>query len=202
MCGLSFQDIVLSRYAVKRFDGRKIPESLLHELLDLVRFAPSGLNLQPWKVKVIADERTRELLAPASFDQPQVTTCSHLLVFCANTDLEGQVERVAESMRKAGVPEARVNEYRSFAGSFVRGLTGEGRRIWAQHNVFLALANAVHGAKALGFDSCPMGGFDPSAYSRILKLPGHLIPTMLCAIGYAADTPPPKIRLPMEEILL
>ncbi|MDD1666434.1 MAG: nitroreductase family protein, partial [Methanomicrobiales archaeon] len=66
--------------------------------------------------------------------------------------------------------------------------------------VFLALGNALNGAKSLGLDSCPMGGFDPKEYARILGLPPHLVPTMLCPVGYAADTPEPKIRFPVEEI--
>jgi nitroreductase len=45
-----------------------------------------------------------------------------------------------------------------------------------------------------------MGGFDPKEYSRILDLPPNLVPTMLCPVGYAADTPMPKMRFPKEEI--
>jgi nitroreductase len=45
-----------------------------------------------------------------------------------------------------------------------------------------------------------MGGFDPKEYSRILGLPPHLVPTMLCPVGYAADKPEPKFRFPVGEI--
>jgi nitroreductase len=46
-----------------------------------------------------------------------------------------------------------------------------------------------------------MGGFDPKAYSKILRIPAHLTPVMLCPIGYAADKPGPKIRFPLSEIV-
>jgi len=39
---------------------------------------------------------------------------------------------------------------------------------WAQQQAFLALGNAVNGAKALGFDSCPITGFNPGECGRIL----------------------------------
>jgi len=45
-----FKDIVMQRYAVKKFDGKKVSEDLISELLELVRFAPSAINLQPWKI--------------------------------------------------------------------------------------------------------------------------------------------------------
>jgi nitroreductase / dihydropteridine reductase len=46
-----------------------------------------------------------------------------------------------------------------------------------------------------------MGGFDPVAYSRILKIPEHLTPVMLCPIGHAADTPNPKIRFARDDLV-
>jgi nitroreductase len=45
-----------------------------------------------------------------------------------------------------------------------------------------------------------MAGFDPNAYSQILNLPDHLVPTLLCPLGYAADTPIPKVRLSKEDV--
>ncbi len=81
----------MKRYATKKFDGRKIPEDLVDDLLELVRYAPSALNLQPWKIKVVTDGKVKEQLKPAAFDQEQITTCSHLLVFCVK---RGKVPRV------------------------------------------------------------------------------------------------------------
>ena len=59
---MDFGKIVMSRYATKKFDGRKIPETKVNELLEMVRFAPSALNLQPWKIKVVTDQKVKERL--------------------------------------------------------------------------------------------------------------------------------------------
>jgi nitroreductase len=48
----------------------------------MIRFAPSALNLQPWKINVVTDQKVKEELNPAAFNQEQVTICSHLFVFC------------------------------------------------------------------------------------------------------------------------
>ncbi|MDO8873013.1 MAG: nitroreductase family protein [Methanoregula sp.] len=66
---MEFSKIVMSRYATKKFDGKKIPETKVNELLELVRFAPSALNLQPWKIKIVTDQKIKEMLKPAAFNQ-------------------------------------------------------------------------------------------------------------------------------------
>jgi nitroreductase/dihydropteridine reductase len=200
MCGLTFRDIVTQRYAVQKFDGRTIPEEKMEELYEMIRYTPSGLNFQPWKIKIIRDATTKQKLRPASWDQEQITTCSHLLVFCANLHMKEQMERVAQVMKDAGIPQDAIDQFTHFAKDFLVHVATDKLKVWAQHNVFLALATALYGAASLGIDACPMGGFDPDAYAKILDLPPHLVPTMLCTLGYAADAPGPKVRLPREEI--
>ncbi|MEN6444122.1 MAG: NAD(P)H-dependent oxidoreductase [Methanoregula sp.] len=198
---MEFSDCVMQRYATKKFDGRAIPENRINQLIDLVRYAPSALNLQPWKIKVITDQNLKDQLSPASRDQTQVTTCSHLLVFCADTDYDDLILRLEALMKKNGIPGEIVTFVIGMAQEFVGMMTPEQLAAWSQAQTYLALGNALNGAKALGFDSCPMGGFDPKEYSRILKIPSHLVPVMLCPVGYAADKPGPKIRFPKEEIV-
>ena len=197
---MEFKDIVMKRCATKKFDGKKIPEAKINELIELIRFAPSAINLQPWRIKVITDQKIKEQLFPATFNQEQTTTCSHLLVFCANTDVDGLIKKVDQTLKEGRVPDEMRNMVIGRAKEMNGRMSPEQRLGWAQRQVFLALGNALNGAKALGFDSCPMTGFDPQEYSRILKLPPHLVPTALCPLGYAADKPMPKLRFPKEDI--
>ena len=197
---MEFKDIVMKRYATKRFDERTIPEEKINQLLEIIRHAPSAVNLQPWKIKVIADRKLREELFTATFSQGQVKSCSHLLVFCADTNVEALIEKLGRIQKDAGVPDEMRNSTIGIAKVMLGKMSPEKRIEWAKCQVHLSLANAVNGAKSLGFDSCPMTGFDPAEYSRILKLPGHLIPTILCALGYAADKPMVKVRFPKEDI--
>jgi nitroreductase len=197
---MEFKDIVMKRYAVKKFDGRKVPEPKMKELYELIRFAPSALNIQPWKIKVVTDQKVKEQLKPATFDQEQITSCSHLLVFCANSDFKDLVGRLERLMKQAKMPEEDLKMVMGMAREYFLANPPEIQLAMAQHHVYLALGNAVNGAKSLGLDSCPMGGFDPAQYSRILGLPPHLVPTMLCPVGYAADKPEPKFRFPVGDI--
>ncbi len=198
---MEFRDIVMSRYATKKFDGKKVPEEKIKALIELAMFAPSALNLQPWKIKVVTDKGIRQELFPATYNQEQILTCSHLLVFCANPDFTALIKKVDNLMKKYGTPDDIRKMVTDLAHLFTDPMTAEQKLCWAQSQVFLALGNAVNGAKALGFDSCPMGGFDPAEYTRILKIPPPLVPTMLCPVGYAADEPMPKVRFPVNEIV-
>ena len=198
---MDFTDIVMQRYATKKFDGRKIPEDKIDKLLELVRFAPSALNVQPWKIKVVTDQQVKEQLKPAAFNQEQISTCSHLLVFCADPDYESLIRRLGDLLKNNQIPVDVQTKILDMARYFTENMTPEHRLSWSQAQTYLALGNALNGAKALGFDSCPMGGFNPAEFIRILKIPTPLVPVMLCPLGYAADTPMPKIRFPKEDIL-
>lgn len=199
---MDFKECVEQRYATKRFDGRPIPDAAVRELLELVRLAPSALNLQPWRIRVVSDPAQKEALKPAAFGQEQIMTCSHLLVFCADPDYGGLIRRLDALLKENGVPEETRSAIVEMAARFADAMTPEQRLAWSQAQTYLALSNALHGAKSLGFDSCPMTGFDPAAFSRLLAIPDPLVPVILCPVGYAADSPGPKIRLPLEDILV
>lgn len=198
---MDFPQIVMSRYATKKFDGKKIPEKKVDELLELVRFAPSAINLQPWKIRIVTDQKVKEQLKPAAFNQEQITTCSHLLVFCADPDYDSLIKRLGALLKKSGAPEEMQKMVIGMAVNFTTPMSPEQKLAWSQAQTYLALGNALNGAKALGFDSCPMGGFDPKEFSRILKIPLPLVPVMLCPIGYAADKPMQKVRFAKEDIV-
>jgi len=197
---MEFKDIVMQRYAVKLFDGRMIDEQTLFVLLDIIRYSPSAFNLQPWKIKIVSASKIKKNLLPYTNNQPQVTTCSHLLVFCANTELEPLVDKAVEGLVKSGLSPETVSQYAAMIKAYIGSMTPEQRMAFAREQIHIALANAVNGAKSLGLDSCPMGGFDPAGYAEALFLPEEYVPVVLCAVGFAADKAPAKWRLPREEI--
>lgn len=199
---MNFEEIVTNRYAAKKFDSRKLPEEKVGRLLELIRLAPSSFNLQPWKIKVVTDEETKKKLFAASWHQRQITTCSHLLVFCADTDFESLISQLEKELKKAGRPEEKTRAYLNMIKEFANSLTPQEKLSWAQKQVYLALGNALNGAKALSFDSCPMEGFEQKQYSQILGLAAHLVPTVVCPIGYATDKPGKKLRFPNEFIVI
>lgn len=195
---MEFKDVVTKRYASRAFTDQKVPEETINELLDLIRFAPSALNLQPWRIKVVRDQKTRDELGPAVFNQMQAVNCSHLLVFCTDTDIDNVITKADQSMESAGFPDDQRVQMTGMATSLKANFTPA----WLQQQIYFALGNAVNGAKSLGLDTCPMTGFDPDKVAQILGLPKHIVPTAVCPVGYGADSPPPKARLSRKDILI
>jgi len=200
MMRMEFKNILEERFATKKFDGKKIDQDKIEQIMEMIRLSPSALNLQPWKIKIIADEDLKEKLSPASMDQPQIKSCSHLLVFCANSNLKGNADKLINDLKASGIPEKNIQFLESVLNNFLRMLPGKAGIHEAQHNVFIPAITAIYAAKSLGIDSCPMQGFNPAAYSEILELPDTLVPTIIVPLGYAADKPMPKVRFPKEEI--
>lgn len=192
----------MQRYAAQRFDGRHVPEETIRELLELIRLAPSAIDLQPWRIRVVTDPAIKERLLPASHNQHGVTTCSHLLVFCADPDYEGLIRKLEGLLLKNGVPDEMRETVVGMSRQFAAPMSVEQRLAWSTAQTYLAAGNALNGAKALGLDSCPMDWFDQELVTEILALPAPLVPVMLCPIGYGADEPGPKLRHPIEELLV
>ena len=200
MIQMEFKSILEERFATKKFDGKKIDQDKIEQIMEMIRLSPSALNLQPWKIKIIADEDLKEKLSPASMDQPQIKSCSHLLVFCANSNLKGNADKLINDLKASGIPEKNIQFLESVLNNFLRMFPGEEGIHEAQQNAFIPAITAIYAAKSLGIDSCPMQGFDPAAYSEILELPDNLVPSIIVPLGYAADKPMPKVRFPKEEI--
>jgi len=197
---MDFKQIVQERYATKKFDGKKIPQDKVDQLFDLIRMAPTSWNLQPYKVKVITDDATKKELLPLSWNQEQITTCSHLLVFCADSDVMALIDKLEKLMLANGTPKDAVTNLAGMMRGAFKDKSEADRLAWAQRQAYLALENAMLGARALGFDSCPMEGFNPKEFAKVLKLPKNLVPTALCPIGFAADKPRPKVRFAKEDM--
>ena len=199
---MDFKEILKKRYAVKKFDGRIVSEEKIEELVEMIRLSPSSFNIQPWKIKIIKDKETKEKLFPAAWNQEQVTSCSHLLVFCADKNLRQLIQDLENLMIKNGAEKEKIQGYIKMMQDFEAKLSDEQKLSWAQRQTYIALSNALNGAISIGLDSSPMEGFDPKSFSKILNLPSHIVPTALCAIGYAADSPREKTRFPREKIIL
>jgi len=199
---MDFKNILEERYATKIFNGKRIDDEKIEQIKDMIRLSPSALNIQPWKIKIIDDDDLKEKLSPATMDQPQIKSCSHLLVFCADTDLKGNADKMIGSLKAAGIPEENIQFLESILDNFLGMFPGEASVCEAQHHAFIAMITAIYAAKSLGIDSCPMQGFNPAAFSEILELPENLVPTMIVPLGYPADEQMPKMRFPKEDIFI
>jgi nitroreductase len=57
---LDILDIIKTRRSIRKFEGRQVPGQLTEKVLEAGRWAPSGLNNQPWRFAVIRDAVVKE----------------------------------------------------------------------------------------------------------------------------------------------
>jgi nitroreductase / dihydropteridine reductase len=198
---MELRDAIARRYAAKHFDGRPIPEEKVQELLETIRWAPSGLNIQPWRVKVVSDPAVKQSLLDAAHNEPQILSCSHLLVFCADRDFPRLSARLAARMEQEAVPE----KIRDIVNGIAADMSHMPPEAWAGYataNAYLPAFLTQLVAVDMGFNSCMMTHFKPEEFSRILALPENLQPVLLCPLGYADDHPLPKWRFGVEELVV
>lgn len=60
---MNVSDAIDSRMSCRAFQDTPVPEAVVRNILDIARRAPSGGNVQPWHVYVIAGEKLREFRA-------------------------------------------------------------------------------------------------------------------------------------------
>lgn len=175
------------RYATKQFDpARKIPADQWKTLEQAMTLAPSSFGLQPWGFVVVTDPKVREKLRPASWNQPQITDASHLVVFCAKAnlgraDVQRYIDRIAQVR---GVPQDTLAGFRDMMLGKVEAPGADNLR-WSQRQVYIALGFFLSAAAMLGIDACPMEGFDPAKYNEILGLTSQgLTATVIATAGY------------------
>jgi nitroreductase len=59
---MNFQELVTRRYSCRNYSDRPIEREKLDYVMECVRLAPSAVNLQPWRFRVIACEEQRQQL--------------------------------------------------------------------------------------------------------------------------------------------
>jgi nitroreductase/dihydropteridine reductase len=199
---MEFKDIVKNRRSIRQYQDMPVRESTISELLEIIGLSVSAMNLQPWKIKVVSDQETKDKLFAATLGMNQVKTCSHLLVLCADIDYPAIIERLGKTQAAAGVPEEMRQRTCEMATNRSSGMTAEQRLQWSKEQVFIALGNAVNGAYSLGLGACPMTAFRPDEFARILELPPTLVPTVMVSVGYSAEDGSPKLRHPVSDVTI
>jgi nitroreductase/dihydropteridine reductase len=199
---MEFQDIVKNRRSIRQYQSLAVRDATIDELLEIISLSASAINLQPWKIKLVKDQETKDKLSAAAFDQRHVRTCSHLLVLCADTDYPTIIDRLEHAQEAAGIDPELRRGLREMATNASTSMTPEQRLQWSREQVHIALGNALNGAYSLGLGACPLTAFKPSEVSRILELPPNLVPTVMVTVGYSAEPGSPKLRYPVGEILI
>ena len=192
-------EVIQQRRATKQFDaGYVMSLEEKKELLNIaLQNAPSAFNLQHWRPLLIEDRAQREKIREAAWGQAQVTDASMLVVLCG--DLSSWESQVKNIWAEAAEP---VQQYMVPAvDSYYRG-KAQTQRDEIMRSAGIFAQTLMLAAKAHGYDSCPMDGFDFDAVGKIINKPEHYEICLMIAIGKGVSQPYPRIgKLPFEQIV-
>ena len=191
----TYNDTILSslnwRYACKKFDpSKKISASDWATLEESLRLSPSSYGLQPWQFLVVQNPEVRKQLKPVSWNQPQIESCSHLVIVAhLKTMSEDYVQKYVQRVAQArGLALENLNGYRDMmVGDLVKGPRSKIINFWAAHQAYIAMGTFMTTAALLKIDTCPMEGIQPEKYDEILNLKDSKYTTVaVLAAGYRA----------------
>lgn len=196
------------RYATKVFDHtKKVASKDLEQLMESIRLTASSYGLQPYEVLIIEDLKTREALQPAALNQSQITGASHLIVFASRTKIDKEyIESYLQNISKTrSIPDNDLHGFREILENTILKLSPAEQLAWASRQTYIALGNFLSAAANLKIDTCPMEGFDPEGFDKILDLKQRdLTTTVIAPIGYRSANDKnqfaPKVRKTEKQL--
>jgi nitroreductase len=195
---MNVTEAIETRRSVKHYDPEHVmPESDLAELIRLVKLAPSSFNMQNYRLLVVRDKELRKQIRAAAWDQAQVTDASVLFIICADLDAHNEDPAVYWSHAPQEVQDILGPMIKPFYEGKDQLIRDEGIRSSALAGMTLMLA-----ARDLGYDSCPMIGFDGEKVAELIHLPDNLALSFMIPVGKAAKPAWDRgDRLPDERVV-
>ncbi|MBD0777502.1 nitroreductase family protein [Maribacter sp. ANRC-HE7] len=198
------------RYAVKKFDSRRLlPNEKVEGLKHAFNLTATSYGLQPIKMVVLQNKEIQKKLVSYSYGQRQVENASHVLVIC----IEKKIDTAFIKQYFNLVKEVRGTEetiLKPFEDTLVQDFgkkETEEIKIWATNQAYLALGNLLSYCALEEIDSCPMEGFVPGEYDKILGLGKMgLTSVLVLPVGYRSKSDPfskmEKVRKNIEESII
>ena len=193
-------DAIYQRRSIKEYDPKhKLSAAEETKLLEAAIQAPTSFNIQHWRFVVVRDPDLRKKIRTEfGNDQAQMTDASLLIIMTADTKAwQKNPERYWQNAPKE-VNDLLVN----WMGPFHEG------REWlqrdeAQRSIGMAMQTLMLAAKAMGYESCPMIGFDIEKVAELISLPDDHVMGAMVAIGKGTKDPWPKPgQLPLSELVI
>ncbi len=195
---MNFSELARSRHSVRHYTpGLTIEDADLQAIFAEVALSPSSFNLQHWQFVVVRDEARKRELRGMAFGQQQVEDCAAAIIVCGRLDAHVDAPRIYEQapapMREKFVPMiAAVYQDQPAL-----------QREEAVRSGALAAMSLMYAAKARGWDTGPMIGFDAAKVARFVGLDSQTVPVMLVVLGKALNGEQPQrlYRRPLGEIV-
>ncbi|TXK77437.1 nitroreductase family protein [Paenibacillus sp. N3.4] len=197
-----FFDTIRERRSVRNYDPAvKISQEELTEILQQATLAPSSANMQPWRFLVIDSTELQQKLLPIAFNQQQVVEASAVIAILGDLENIKEVQKIYGQAVDAGfMPEQTAASFIERYTNMHASLPPEIIRQIVFTDCGLVAMQLMNIARAKGYDTVPMGGYDKGKFIEAFGISDRYVPVMLVAIGKAANPGRPTTRLPIEDV--
>ncbi|NEO27727.1 MAG: nitroreductase family protein [Kamptonema sp. SIO4C4] len=192
-------DAIYGRRAIKAYDPDFVmPDEDLRKILEAAMQAPTSFNIQHWRFVVARDPELRTKIREVGNDQAQMTEASVLIIMTADTKAWQKDPSRYWQNAPAEVADLLVN----WMGPFHEG------REWlqrdeAQRSIGMAMMTIMLSAKAMGYESCPMIGFEIEKVAELINLPDDHVMGPMISIGKGIKEAWPKPgQLGYDEVVI
>ncbi|MEC4587779.1 nitroreductase family protein [Bacillus safensis] len=193
-------DILKKRASVKEYDtSHEMTKEELTELLEITTKAPSAWNLQHWHFTVFHSAEAKAKLLPIAYNQKQVSQASAVIAVLGDLEANQNGEKIYSELAEQGFITEDIKEtlMTQINGAYQ---SEQYAREAAYSNASLAAMQLMIAAKAMGYDTCAMGGFSKDAYIKEFNVSGRYEPVMLISVGKAAKEAHKSNRFDIEEV--
>jgi len=196
---MQVKEAIQQRRSVKHYDPNHVmTEEEINTLLSHAILSPTAFNIQNWRFVVVTDKALRQKIRAVSWGQAQVEEASILIVLVA--DLMAWNKEPSRYWKDAPKP---VQDYLVPAIAQYYEGKPEVQRDEAMRSCGMAAMNLMLTAKSMGYDTCPMDGFDFDTVGKLLNLPVDHTPVMFVTVGKALKPASPRSgQLPINEVVI
>jgi len=175
-------EVMKKHRSIRKFEEKPVAENLVRAILEAAQHASTSNFIQAYTVINLKDPDKRAQIAQLAGPQPWVEQCPVFLVFCAD------LKRHEMACGMYGM-------------EMVKGYTEQ--FIIATVDAALVAQNTLLAAESLGLGGVYIGGIrnDPQIICDLLAIPNLVYPVFGMCLGYPAEEPHPKPRLPLDVVL-
>ncbi len=163
-------ECIKTRRSIRKFMDADVTMDQIGAIIDSGRFAPAAGNIQNWRFILIKNQKTKENVAEAAFQQYWIAKAPVVIVICATVD------KLEQSY----------------------GVRGE--RLYSIQNCAAAIENMILTAHSLGLGSCWVSAFDETILRRALDIPEDVRPQAILPIGHPDEEVPEPPNYTAEDV--
>lgn len=174
---------LLEHRSIRSFEDKSLTDEQVHTIVRSAQAASTSSYIQAYSIIGVKDEEKKKKLAHLAGDQSYVEKNGHFFVFCADYYRHHEA---------ASMHDVQIDEATESTEKFMVGLI----------DASLAAQNATVAAESMGLGICYIGGLRNSLaeVSDLLNLPNKVIPLFGLCVGYPAQSPDIKPRLPIQNV--